>query len=58
MITPNGNEGRTRAAVKPGCTVDIVQKEDQRCGEKTCGVVKEILTPLPNAFSWYKSATN
>ena len=44
MIPPNENEGRTRAAIQPGCTVDIVQKEDQRSGKKTRGVVKEILT--------------
>ena len=44
MIPPNGNEGRTRAAIQPGCTVDIVQKEEQHSGKKTRGVVKEILT--------------
>lgn len=44
---PQGNEGRNRAAIQPGCTVDIVQKEDQRSGKKTRGIVQEILTSSP-----------
>ena len=44
MIKPNGNEGKSRAAIQPGRTVDIVQKEDQHSGRKTRGVVREILT--------------
>lgn len=44
MIKPSGNDGRNRIAIQPGCTVDIIQKEDQRSGKKTRGIVKEILT--------------
>ena len=44
MTIPNQNEGRNRQAVQPGCTVDIIQKEDQRSGKKTRGIVQELLT--------------
>lgn len=44
MTIPNQNEGKNRPAIRPGCTVDIIQKEDQRSGKKTRGIVKEILT--------------
>jgi uncharacterized repeat protein (TIGR03833 family) len=44
MMMPNRNEGRNRLAIQPGCTVDIIQKDDQRSGKKTRGVVQEILT--------------
>ncbi len=44
MTVPNLNEGRNRRAIQPGCTVDIVQKEDQRSGKLTRGIVSEILT--------------
>jgi len=30
--------------IKPGLRVAIVQKQHQRTGEKTCGLVAEILT--------------
>jgi uncharacterized repeat protein (TIGR03833 family) len=36
--------GATRATVRPGMTVDIVLKKDQRTGKRTRGVVQEILT--------------
>jgi len=36
--------GRSRDAIRPGLTVDIVQKQDQRTGKLTRGKVKEILT--------------
>ena len=36
--------GRNRAAIHPGLTVDIVLKKDQRTGKRTRGVVAEILT--------------
>ncbi len=35
---------RERKNIKPGITVAIVLKQDQRTGKKTNGVVKEILT--------------
>ncbi|MFA5255057.1 MAG: YwbE family protein [Methanoregula sp.] len=36
--------GKNRADIRPGCTVDIVQKADQRSGKLTRGIVQEILT--------------
>lgn len=44
MTMPKQNEGRDRQAIQPGCTVDIILKEDQRSGKKTRGIVQEILT--------------
>jgi len=41
-MTPGS--GKYRNAVKPGLTVDIVQKQDQRTGKLTRGRVREILT--------------
>lgn len=40
--------GNTRANLKPGITVLIVLKQDQRTGKLTKGVVKDILTKSPN----------
>lgn len=37
-------DGKTRANVKPGMTVDIVLKADQRTGKRTRGVVARLLT--------------
>ena len=37
-------DGRERKDVRPGHTVDIVLKQDQRTGRLTRGVVKDILT--------------
>ena len=39
--------GQTRANIKPGMTVLIVLKQDQRTGRLTQGVVKNILTKSP-----------
>ena len=36
--------GKCRAAIRPGCTVDIILKADQRSGKLTRGIVQEILT--------------
>ena len=44
MTMPNRNEGRNHLAIPPGCTVDIILKEDQRSGKKTRGIVQGILT--------------
>lgn len=41
-------DGQNRADIKPGITVDIVQKQDQRTGKLTRGVVKDLLTKSPN----------
>jgi uncharacterized repeat protein (TIGR03833 family) len=37
-----------RANIKTGITVSIVQKQDQRSGKLTEGIVKDILTNSPN----------
>ena len=40
--------GETRSEIKPGITVLIVLKQDQRTGKLTKGIVKDILTKSPN----------
>jgi uncharacterized repeat protein (TIGR03833 family) len=40
--------GQTRSSVKPGMTVLIILKQDQRTGKLTKGIVKDILTKSPN----------
>lgn len=37
-------DGRERKDVRPGLTVDIVLKQDQRTGRLTRGTVKDVLT--------------
>lgn len=37
-------DGTRRASIRPGLTVDIVLKKDQRTGTLTRGVVQELLT--------------
>jgi uncharacterized repeat protein (TIGR03833 family) len=37
-------DGRARADIKPGTRVQVVQKQDQRSGKLTEGIVREILT--------------
>ncbi len=39
--------GQTRSHIKPGMTVLIVLKQDQRTGKLTKGIVKDILTKSP-----------
>ena len=39
--------GQTRSSIKPGMTVMIVLKQDQRTGRLTQGIVKDILTKSP-----------
>lgn len=39
--------GQTRSQIKPGQTVLIVLKQDQRTGKLTKGIVKDILTKSP-----------
>jgi uncharacterized repeat protein (TIGR03833 family) len=36
--------GKNRTDIKPGLRVNITQKQDQRSGRLTSGVVKDILT--------------
>ena len=40
--------GQIRSNIKPGITVLVVLKQDQRTGKLTKGVVKDILTKSPN----------
>ena len=37
-------DGKNRKDIQPGLEVDIILKKDQRSGERTRGVVKDILT--------------
>ena len=41
-------DGKDRRDIRPGLTVDIVLKKDQRSGNLTRGVVGDILTKLAN----------
>lgn len=40
--------GTKRADIRPGALVQVVQKQDQRTGKLTQGIVKEILTKSPS----------
>lgn len=40
--------GQKRSDIKPGMTVLVVLKQDQRTGKLTEGIVKDILTKSPN----------
>ena len=40
--------GKSRGSIRPGARVRIVQKQDQRTGKLTEGVVADILTNSPN----------
>lgn len=40
-------DGTQRKDIKPGSSVEVVQKHHQRSGELTSGVVKRILTKSP-----------
>ena len=42
------SEGNLRKNIQIGLTVEVVQKQDQRSGNLTTGVVKKILTNSPN----------
>ena len=39
--------GQQRSNIRPGLTVDIILKQDQRTGKRTRGVVKDLLTSSP-----------
>ena len=39
--------GKNRKDIKPGLKVNITQKQDQRTGKLTGGIVKDILTTSP-----------
>ena len=40
--------GQARSVIKPGITVLIVLKQDQRTGKLTKGIVKDLLPKSPN----------
>lgn len=40
--------GQNRSKIKPGLSVNIVLKKDQRSGKLTQGIVKDILTNSKN----------
>ena len=40
-------DGTVRSRISPGSRVSIVQKEDQRTGKRTEGIVRDILTSSP-----------
>jgi uncharacterized repeat protein (TIGR03833 family) len=40
-------DGTVRSRIAPGTRVSIVQKEDQRTGRRTEGIVRDILTSSP-----------
>ena len=44
----NPINGQTRSNIKPGISVLIVLKQDQRTGKLTKGIVRDILTKSPN----------
>ena len=44
----NPMEGQKRSNIKPGMTVRIVLKQDQRTAKLTEGVVRELLTKSPS----------
>ena len=41
-------DGQKRSSIKPGLEVNIVLKKDQRTGNLTKGIVKDILTKSPS----------
>lgn len=41
-------DGKNRSNIKIGSTVEVVQKNHQRTGELTEGIVKRFLTKSPN----------
>jgi len=46
-LPDTGANGTCRDAIRPGCTVEIILKEDQRSGKVTRGIVQDILTNSP-----------
>jgi uncharacterized repeat protein (TIGR03833 family) len=41
-------DGRNRSHIQPGNKVEVVQKQDQRTGKLTAGIVQKILTKSGN----------
>lgn len=44
----NPMNGKKRVDIKPGVRVQVVQKQDQRSGKLTEGIVQDILTKSPD----------
>jgi uncharacterized repeat protein (TIGR03833 family) len=44
---PPPSDPRRRVSIRPGMTVDVVQKKDQRSGATTRGTVAALLTNSP-----------
>lgn len=44
----SSKDGRIRKNIQIGCLVEVVQKQDQRSGALTEGIVSRILTKSPN----------
>ncbi len=40
-------DGTQRSNIRPGLKVQVIQKQDQRTGKLTEGIVKDILTSAP-----------
>jgi uncharacterized repeat protein (TIGR03833 family) len=40
-------DGTKRSDIKPGLRVGVIQKQDQRTGKLTEGIVKDLLTSSP-----------
>lgn len=40
-------DGTQRSNIRPGIKVQVIQKQDQRTGKLTEGIVKDILTKAP-----------
>jgi uncharacterized repeat protein (TIGR03833 family) len=40
--------GKEKSAIQPGARVQVVQKQDQRSGKLTEGIVQDILTRSPS----------
>jgi len=40
-------DGTQRSNIRPGVKVQVIQKQDQRTGKLTEGIVKDILTKAP-----------
>jgi uncharacterized repeat protein (TIGR03833 family) len=47
-MTTNDKDGSIRANVRPGLRVRVVEKQNQRTGKLTEGVVQKLLTNSPN----------
>jgi uncharacterized repeat protein (TIGR03833 family) len=46
-LESRGMDGQTRSQIRPGIRVRVVEKQNQRTGKLTEGVVQRILTKSP-----------